>query len=55
MEIGEGPLPSAIFRFWILSNYFSPKFEKIKKTVWKSDNLTMYENFRLDLYLYYYI
>ena len=48
--IGEGTLPWAIFRFRIFSNYFSEKFEKIKITVWQSDNLTMYGNFCLDLY-----
>ena len=44
--LGEGTLPWAIFRFRIFSNYFSQNFEKI----WKSDNLTMYEKFCLDLY-----
>ena len=48
--LGEGTLPRAIFRFRIFSNYFSQKFQKIKITVWKSDNLTMYGNFCLDLY-----
>ena len=39
------------FSFRIFSNYFSQKFTKIKKkTVWKSNNLTMYGNFWLDLY-----
>ena len=46
----ESTLPWTIFRFRIFSNYFSQKFEKIKITVWKSDNLTIYENFWLDLY-----
>ena len=50
----RGTLPWAIFRSRIFSNYFAQKFEKIKITVWKSDNLTMYENFCLDLYWYYY-
>ena len=50
LHVGEGTLPWAIFRFWIFSNYFSQKFEKKKITVWKTDNLTMYENFCLDLY-----
>ena len=35
------------------SNLFSQKFEKIKITVWKSDNLTMHGHFCLDLHLYY--
>ena len=35
----------AIFRLRIFLNYFSQKFEKIKITVWKSDNLTMYGHF----------
>ena len=49
--IGEGTLPWAIFRFRIFSNYFLQKFEKIKITVWKSDDLTMYIwNLFLDLY-----
>ena len=51
----KGTLPWAIFRFRIFSNYFLQKFEKIKITVWKSDKLTVYGNFCLALYLYYYI
>ena len=43
-------LPWAIFRFRIFSNYFWQKFEKIKITVWKSDNLTRYEHFCLYFY-----
>ena len=38
--IGEGILLSAIFRFRIVLNYLSHKFEKIKITFWQSDNLT---------------
>ena len=53
--VGEGTLPWAIFRFRIFSNYFSQKFEITKITVWKSDNLTIYGIFCLDLYQYYYI
>ena len=49
-HIGEDTLPWVIFRCRIVSNYLSQKFEKIKMTVGKSDNLTMYGNFRLDLY-----
>ena len=41
LQLGEGTLPWALFRFRIFSNYFSQKFEKIKVTVWKSNNLTM--------------
>ena len=37
--VGEGTLPWAVFRFRIFSNY----------------NLTMYGNFCLDLYQFYYI
>ena len=48
--VGEGTLPWLIFRFRIFSNYFAQKFEKIKITVWKSDNSTKYGHFRLDLY-----
>ena len=48
--IGEGTLPWAIFRSRIFSNYFSQKFKKRKITIWKSDNLTVYGNFCLDLY-----
>ena len=44
-ELGEGTLPWTIFHFRIFSNYFWQKFEKAKKTVWKSVNLTMYGNF----------
>ena len=54
-SIRKGTLPWAIFRFRIFLNCFSQKFEKIKITVWKSDNLTMYGNFRLDFYWYYYM
>ena len=50
VPVGEGTLPWAIFRFRIFSNYFLQKFEKIKITVLKSDNLTMHGNFYLDLY-----
>ena len=48
--IRGGTLPGAIFRFRIFSNYFSQKLKKIKITVWKSDNLTMYGNLCLNLY-----
>ena len=53
--IGEGTLPWAIFHLRIFSNYFSQKFKEINITIWKSDHLTMYGNFCLDLYQYYYI
>ena len=36
--VREDTLPWAAFRFWIFSNYFSQKLEKIKITVWKCDN-----------------
>ena len=48
--IGEGTLPWAIFHFRIFLNYSWQKFEKIKITVRKSDNLSVYEDFYLDLY-----
>ena len=38
---GEGRMAWAVFRCWI-SKYFSQKFETIKITVWKSDNLNIY-------------
>ena len=50
LKIGEGTLPWAIFRFRIFWNYFLQKFEKMKITVWKINNLTMYGNSCLDLY-----
>ena len=53
-QVGEGTLPWAIFRFQIFSIYFSQKF-KTKITVWKGENLTMYENFCLELVWYYYL
>ena len=43
------PCLGPFFVFEFFSN-FSHKFEKIKITVWKSDNLTMYGNFCLDFY-----
>ena len=49
-NIGEDTLPYVIFHFRIFSNYTSQKLKKIKMTAWKSDNLTMYGNFRLDFY-----
>ena len=55
LQVGECTLPWAIFRFRIFSNCFSQKFEKIKITVWKSEILTMYGKFCLDLYQYYYL
>ena len=48
--LGEGILPWVIFRFRIFLNYFLQKFEKIKITFWKSDNLAMFENFCLNFY-----
>ena len=48
--LGEGTLPWAIFRFRIFLNHLLQKFEKIKITVQKGDNLTMYGNFCLDSY-----
>ena len=47
--VGKVTLPWADFRFHIFSNYLQ-KFEKIKITVRKSGNLTMYGIFCLDLY-----
>ena len=49
-KIGEGTLPWAILRFRIFSN-FSQKFEKIKITVWKSDNYVWKFLFRFVLIL----
>ena len=39
-RVSEGTMPWAIFLFRIFFNYLSPKFEKIKIKVWKSDNLS---------------
>ena len=50
-NIGEGTLPWTIFRFRIFSNYFSQKFEKIKITVWKTDNYVWKFSFRIVIIL----
>ena len=50
-NVGEGILLWAMFRFPIFSNYFLQKFEKMKITVWKSDNYVWKFLFRFVLIL----